>query len=311
MSIDRRHALTALTVAGVIWGLGVPLTKLALGWLDPAWLAVARFGLAAPVLALVARRRLREAMTVDIAAWGAMGFGGVILLQNLGIERTSVSHAALIVGAVPALVALGAVAAGRASAGPVAWAGFATALAGVGLVAGAGGSASLGGDALVLAASALCAMYIVAQVRLLPGRDAVAVTAVQMGASALAVLPVALLGGAPVAAPATAGALGATLALVTVGSILPFALYAYGQARVSAEVAGAFVNLEPLVGAALGAVAFHEGFGGPQALGALAILAGILLSLERPGRDLPFSVCAPGARVAAVAGRPAVRQDGF
>src|SRR3954470_14278930 len=143
VTIDRRNALFALTVSGVIWGLGVPLTKLALGWLDPAWLAVARFGLAAPVLALVARGRLRGALSIDVAAWGAVGFGGVVLLQNLGIERTSVSHAALIVGAVPALVALVAAATGRAAAGPLAWAGFATALAGVGLVAGAGA----GGDA--------------------------------------------------------------------------------------------------------------------------------------------------------------------
>jgi drug/metabolite transporter (DMT)-like permease len=285
VKIDRRNALFALTVSGVIWGLGVPLTKLALGWLDPAWLAVARFGLAAPVLALVARGRLRGAVSIDVAAWGAVGFGGVILLQNLGIERTSVSHAALIVGAVPALVALGAAASGRAAAGPLAWTGFVTALAGVGLVAGAGGSASLGGDALVLVSTVLCAMYIVAQTRLLPGRDAVAVTAVQMGASALAVLPVALLVGAPAVGAPTPGELGATLALVTVGSIVPFALYAYGQARVPAEVAGAFVNLEPLVGAAAGAVAFHDAFGGPQALGALAILAGILLSLERPRED--------------------------
>ena len=44
---------------------------------------------------------------------GAVGYGVVIVLQNAGIERTSVSHAALIVGAVPALVALIAVATGR------------------------------------------------------------------------------------------------------------------------------------------------------------------------------------------------------
>jgi drug/metabolite transporter (DMT)-like permease len=284
VTIDRRNALAALTVAGVIWGLGVPLTKLALGWLDPAWLAVARFGLAAPVLALVARRHLRGALTLEVAAWGAVGFGGVVLLQNLGIARTSVSHAALIVGAVPALVALGAAAAGRAAAGPVAWAGFATAIAGVGLVAGSGGQASLAGDGLCLLASALCAMYIVVQARLLPGRHAIAVTAVQMGASALATLPVALASGGPAHGAASPHALAAFAVLATVGSILPFALYAFGQARVAAEVAGAFVNLEPLVGAALGAAAFHDAFGAAQAIGALAILAGILLSLEWPGQ---------------------------
>ena len=284
MSTDRRNALAALTAAGVIWGLTVPLSKVALGWLDPAWLATARFALAAPVLAVLARRHLRGALCAPVAAWGALGFGVVLLLQNLGMDRTSVSHAALVVGAVPALVAVTAAAAGRASVGPLAWLGSAVALAGVGLVAGAGGSSSAAGDGLVLLSAVVCALYIVAQTRLLEGRDAVAVTAVQMAAAALATLPIALAGGAPVRGVATPEAVGATVLLATVGSLLPFTLYAYGQSRVSAEVAGAFVNLEPLVGAALGALAFRDPFGGPQALGAAAILAGILLSLERPPR---------------------------
>ena len=39
-------------------------------------------------------------------AAGAVGYGAVIVLQNAGIERTSVTHASLIVGAVPVLVAV-------------------------------------------------------------------------------------------------------------------------------------------------------------------------------------------------------------
>src|SRR5205085_5800659 len=218
----------------------------------------------------------------------------VLLLQNLGMQRTSVSHAALVVGAVPALVAVAAAAKGRAAAGRAAWLGFATALAGVGLIAGTGGQASGAGDALVLLSAALCALYIVAQSRLLEGRDAVAVTAVQMTAAAAATLPIALAVGAPAHRAPSAAGLVAFALLVTVGSVLPFALYAYGQARVPAEVAGAFVNLEPLVGAALGALAFRDPFGGPQALGSTAIPVGILLSLEirglaraaRPGDDV-------------------------
>ena len=60
----NRSALLALTAAGLMFGVTVPLSKLALGWLDPTWLAVVRFGLAAPVLALVARKTLREAVTL-------------------------------------------------------------------------------------------------------------------------------------------------------------------------------------------------------------------------------------------------------
>src|SRR3954454_13056186 len=278
MQNDRRTALVALTAAGVIWGLTVPLSKLALGWLDATWLTAARFAVAAPVLALIGRHGLRAAATPRIAAWGAAGFGGVVLLQNLGIERTSVSHAALIVGAVPALVALTAVAGGRATSGPLAWSGFAVALGGVALVAGAGGHASLTGDALVLASAAIAALYIVAQADLLPGRDPVAVTAVQMAAAAGFALPAALLGGHLPAAPPDPHAVIAAALLATAGSLLPFTLYAYGQTRVSAEVAGAFVNLEPLVGAAMGALAFQDPFGPSQLAGAAAILGGILLS---------------------------------
>jgi O-acetylserine/cysteine efflux transporter len=275
----RRSALAALVTAGLLWGLTVPLSKVALGWLDPAWLAVVRFGIAAPVLAFVARGALRSAVSAPLVGWGIVGFGGVVLLQNLGIARTSVTHAALIVGAVPALVALVAVARGRSTSGPVAWAGFAVALSGVALVAGSGGESSLSGDALMLASAFLGALFIEAQSRLLPGRDPVAVTAVQMAAAAAVLLPVALaFGAAPTGTPADTEAI-AVLALVTFGSLLPFALYAKAQALVPAELAGAFVNVEPLVGAAVGALVFEDPFGAGQAIGATAIVGGILLSV--------------------------------
>jgi O-acetylserine/cysteine efflux transporter len=67
------------------------------------------------------------------------------------------------------------------------------------------------------------------------------------------------------------------LALALTGTLLAFWLFAWAQARVPAELAGAFVNLEPLVGALTGAVAFHDVVGPVQALGGVAILAGIAL----------------------------------
>jgi O-acetylserine/cysteine efflux transporter len=278
--IDRRGALGALTAAGLLWGLSVPLSKLALDWLDPAWLSALRFLIAAPVLLVLARRALPGALDARVAGWGVVGFGGVILLQNFGIARTSVSHAALIIGVVPALVAIVAVARGTGTAGPLAWTGYAVALGGVGLVAGSGGEASLLGDLLVLASAALTALYIEAQSRILRGRDAAAVTAVQMTAAAVVLTPIALaLEGVPAGAGASAATLGALGALVVVGTLLPFVLYATGQARVPAELAGAFVNLEPLVGALVGAVAFHDVFGPLQTAGAAGILGGILLAL--------------------------------
>src|SRR4051812_12525572 len=94
-----RSPLVALTLAGLLWGLTVPLSKLVLDWLDGGWLAVVRFGIAAPILAFAARGSLRRAFTPAVLGAGAAGYGIVIVLQNAGIGRTSVSHAALIVGA--------------------------------------------------------------------------------------------------------------------------------------------------------------------------------------------------------------------
>src|SRR6185295_9427123 len=110
-----------------------------------------------------------------------------------------------------------------------------------------------------------------------------AVTAVQVAAAALVALPFALVGGPP-PSPGTAngGEPLAVVALVVAGTLLPFAFFAFGQARVRPEVAGAFANLEPLVGARVAILAFGDAFGPLQALGAGAILAGIALSSGRP-----------------------------
>jgi drug/metabolite transporter (DMT)-like permease len=251
MDLDRRTAVAALTAAGLFWGTSVPVTKLALEWLPPGWLTVARFGLAAAVLLGTVRSRARAACSPAVLAWGAVGYGGSILVQNAAIARTSVSHAALLVGATPVLVAAFAAVRRRRMAPPEAWTGFAVSFVGVGLVAaGGGGGATFTGDGLVLASLVLSASFTVAQARLLPGRDPVAVTAVQFLAAALATLPVAAVTEAAPAAAGDAGALLATAALGLVGTLAPSTLFAYGQARVSAESAGAFLNLEPLVGAA-------------------------------------------------------------
>jgi O-acetylserine/cysteine efflux transporter len=283
MNTNRRLAVAALIAAGLLWGTTVPLSKLALEWLPTGWLTVTRFGLAAAVLLAVIQRKrsaLRAARTPKVLASGTFGYGGSVILQNAGIARTSVIHAALLIGAVPVLVAVIAALWHRTVARPAAWAGFAVSLAGVGLVTagGGGGGATLAGDGLVMASLLLSAAFTVGQVRVLRGRDPVAVTAVQfLGAAAGALAFTVITEGAP-PAPASPGPVLAVAALVAGGTLLPFTLFAFGQSRVSAEIAGAFLNLEPLVGAVVGVMAFGDPVGIVQVGGGAAILAGIGLS---------------------------------
>jgi drug/metabolite transporter (DMT)-like permease len=302
MNFDRR-AIAALIAAGVLWGCTMPATKLASQWLPPAWLATMRFGLAAAILLVVCRHRIRAVCSPLMLASGAIGYGGTIIVQNAGVMRTSVTHAALLVGTTPVFVALIAAVALRSVARPVVWAGYGVSVLGVVLVAGAGaqGSASLTGDGLVLLSLLMSSAFTVAQSRLLAGRDAIAVTAVQFLGAALISAPLALLT-EPMPAAAGAGVgLPVVIGLALGGTLAPFTLFAFAQSRVSATTAAVFLNLEPLVGAAVGVAAFGDPFGLLQLAGGAAILAGIAVS----GRAAP----ARSRRATRVAARPAATAE--
>ncbi|MBO0805407.1 MAG: DMT family transporter [Nocardiopsaceae bacterium] len=282
MNVNRTRAVVALTVAGVAWGSSVPLSKVALDWLAPGWLTAFRFSLAAVVaLAAVPRPALRAAFTPGVLVAGALGYGGCILAQNAGLARTSVTDTALLIGASPVFVAVMTAAWRRTVARPVAWAGFVLSLAGVVLVARGGADGGPGrvgiGAALVLASVLLSAGMTVAQDGLLENRDPVAVTAVQFLGAAIVALPVAAVTEGAPNAPAGAAPVLAVAALVVVGTLLPFTLFAYGQRRVPPEIAGAFLNLEPLVGAIAGVVVFGNPAGLPQLAGGAAICVGIAM----------------------------------
>jgi hypothetical protein len=157
--------------------------------------------------------------------------------------------------------------------------GFAISLGGVALVTGGGGGgATPRGDALVLASLLLSATFTVAQGRLLTGRDPIAVTAVEFLGAALGALVFSVFTEGMPGRPAGAAPVLAVVALGVCGTLLPFTLFAFGQSRVSSEVAGAFLNLEPLVGAVAGAVFFSDPAGVGLLLGGAAILVGIGLS---------------------------------
>ncbi len=289
MNTARRSALLALTTAAVLWGTAVPLSKSALSGLGPLWLTVFRFGISGLLLMVTLRPSLKGTFRPNLLIWGAIGYGGSIAVQNLGIARTSVTHAALIIGTVPVVVAVMAVVFQKARVSAIAWGGFALSTAGIALVAGAGGgSSSLLGDGLVLLSVIIGSAFTIAQARILPGSDVIAVSTAQFVAAAVAIAPLALLSeGVPAPSALTVSNMAAAAALAVVGTAIPYTLFAYGQTMIDAEVAGAFVNLETLVSTALGIIVFGETVTSGQLFGALGLLAGIYLSTVLAARPIP------------------------
>src|SRR5258706_15057820 len=76
MELNCRRSVAALTAAGILWGTTVPLSKVALGWLPPGWLTLARFGVAAVILLAVSRSGIRAAFKPAVLVSGAVGYGG-------------------------------------------------------------------------------------------------------------------------------------------------------------------------------------------------------------------------------------------
>ncbi len=268
----------ALFASGLFWGLGLPFGKLALAGTDAAHMILLRFlvaGLAtAPaVLFSPAGRRLLARPAVLLAGgFYALGF----LTQFEGLARTNVTVAALLVGVMPALVAVSAAVMGE-KVGPTAWAGIVAATLGATLIAGKpGGGVAPMGVALCLLSLPLFLAWLhaarIAGVGTPPVQTACA--SIVVAAVVLLVL-VSLMHGPPkLSLPRSVwfGILGQGL-LSTVASTLCWQL---GAPKVSTAAAGVFINVEPVVGSVLGVAVFHDRPTWLAVAGGVLILAGSL-----------------------------------
>lgn len=277
---STRLAYAALTAAGCLWGTGFLAGKLALRELGVAHMILYRLSFASLGLLPVA---IARGITVRRADWPALGvaaFFGVpvlFLVQFEGLARTTVAHAALMIGTAPMLLALAAVVFVGERLDSNGWAAVVASTVGAALIvlatptSGATGGPSLAGDLLVVASLLAAVVWVLLSQRLMKryGPAVVSTTVVMLGTLMLAILVVAAYGAPPVditittwLSVASQGLLATTLATL---------LWNWGVARVPASRAGVFTNLEPVMGAVLGVTVLGE------TLGALAFAGGFLI----------------------------------
>jgi drug/metabolite transporter (DMT)-like permease len=275
----NRLAFIALASAGLFWGFGFPLGKLALREVGPAHMVLLRFMVASIfavpfALATPESRALFRSPPVLLA--GAF-YGLAFIVQFEGLAGVTVTLAALLVGAMPALVAVAAYMMGervsRAS-----WIGVAAATVGAALIAGKpGGAGTASGITLSLLSLLIFLAWMLALKRVPAAASAMAVSAVTLVVATLTVLPIAvLLHGLPPLAlgpMAWSGIVGQGL----LSTFLATAAWQYGSARVDSASAGVFINIEPLIGAALGITLFGDPARWPLLLGGILIIIGSIV----------------------------------
>lgn len=226
----------------------------------------------------------------------AAAFLGVplqFLLQFAGLARTTVSHAALMVGTLPVLLAVGASIFAHERLDRVGWAGLVASTAGAALIV-FGGShhgshgdvPSLAGDLMIVVSLIISLGWLLLNQRLLRDHSPLVVTAYGLtaGTVMLAIWVFSIDGPPPVHVSLEAWlALAASGLLCTASTTF---LWNWGLTRVPASRAGVFLNLEPMIGSLLGVTLLGERLGPIAWLGGAMIVGAAVTLTSRPGSHI-------------------------
>jgi len=269
-------AFVALALAGICWGLGFPTGKLILRETDAAHMVLLRFAVAALAAAPFALRKpeVRALFGSPVVLLAGVLYGVAFMVQFEGLAHVSVTVAALLVGAMPALIAVSAKVLGE-KVSRMSWAGVAAATLGAALIAGKpDGASSPWGVALSIGALFLFLAWLLTLRRAPPAPNAMAIPAVSIIVAAFTVLPIALVMHGPPKLALSAPVWAAILAQGVLATLLATAAWQYGAARVGAASAGVFINIEPLIGAACGVLLFGDHLTAALFAGGLLIIGG-------------------------------------
>ena len=288
-SLSRRSA--ELLLAGVITARATSylFSKLVLESMSKYNLMSLRFLLGFVLLAALFFRRLKVIDRRTLAAGAVMGalYFLVMTAELNGLKRTASSTASFLVNTAIVLVPLFQALVQRRLPQKKALGSALLCFAGVALITLGGGVRFGAGELWCLLAAAFYAGTILVTDRLTHGGiDALSAGIVQVGVIGTLGLAASFLTETP-RLPGSPFEWGCVAALAVVCTGFGFTLQPLAQSGTTAERAGMFCALNPLVSAVLGIALLHESFTLQRVLGALCILSGILLGKKPAREDLP------------------------
>lgn len=272
----KRVAFLALILAGTLWGLGFPLGKLILRETDAAHMVLLRFVVAAVVAApfALATKEARALFRSPVMLASGALYGVAFMVQFEGLAHVSVTLAALLVGAMPALIAVCAKVMGE-KVSRASWMGVGAATLGAVLIAGKpDGAGSPLGVALSLGSLLIFLAWLVVLKRAPKAPTPMAIPAVTVIVAAFTVLPIAFAMHGPPNLHLSTTAWSGVLGLGVLSTLLATAAWQYGSSRVGSASAGVFINIEPLMGASIGVLLFGDHLTLALAVGGLMIISG-------------------------------------
>ena len=308
--VGRRTAFLgygACALAGGLWGTGFYWGRLAMNEMSVEHMVLYRFlfaslGMFPIVLANRSRFHLTASETRTLLVSAAFGIPIQFLLQFHGLALTTVSHASLMVGAMPVLLAAAAALFAGERLDWIGWLALAGSTAGAALIVLGGnrgpaahGQPSLAGDLLVVASLVTALAWILLSKKLMQTHSPPVVTSYSILAGT-AMLAVVVLGPwllSPLThfeaqpPPFVHVSTTAWAALAISGlfcTALTTLLWNWGIHHVPASRAGVFLNIEPALGSWLGVRLLGEHLG-PYAWAGGALILAAAITLTTRGHE--------------------------
>jgi drug/metabolite transporter (DMT)-like permease len=284
---NRTLGFASCALASSLWGCGFFFGKIALVEMGVGAMVLYRFLFA--TLALIPLLFTHKP-GLNRREWGTLllcAFLGIplqFLIQFSGLNRTTVSHASLMVGTMPVLLAVAATLFAHERMDATGWFSLVVSTLGAALIAlgarHATGSnhPTLSGDLLVVFSLVIALGWVLLNKHLMERHSAIVVSAYGIASgTAMLCLCVPFLYGLP---PIHHISLRAWLALAASGLLCTASttlLWNWGMTQVPASQAGVLLNMEPLIGSILGIFFLHETLGPSARLGGFLILAAAIV----------------------------------
>jgi drug/metabolite transporter (DMT)-like permease len=299
---NRTLGLLACALAASFWGCGFFFGKIALAEMNVGSMVLYRFLFASlGLLPLIITHppKFTPSAWRTLALAACLGIPLQFLLQFRGLSLTTVSHASLMVGTLPVVLALGAAVFAHERLDSIGWIALASSTIGAALIAlgaqhnNTGNGPTVKGDLLVVVSLFIALFWILINQRLTKTNDHITVTVygTLLGTLMLSIWVPLTWGLPPVHAVSIKAwaALAASGILCTATTTL---LWNFGLTQVPASQAGVLLNMEPLIGSLLGVFILHEHLGGLAWFGGALILAAAVTLTTRGKQELSESILA-------------------
>jgi drug/metabolite transporter (DMT)-like permease len=292
---NRTLGFASCTLASSLWGCGFFFGKIALAEMGVGAMVLYRFlfaSLAFIPLLFTHKPQLNRREWGLLLLCAFLGIPLQFLIQFTGLSLTTVSHASLMVGTMPVLLAAAATLFAHERMDATGWFSLVVSTIGAALIAlgarhavaraGETAGPTLTGDLLVVLSLVVALGWVLLNQRLVQRHSSIVISAygITSGTVMLCVC-VPFLYGLP---PIHHISLKAWLALAASGFFCTSAttlLWNWGMTQVPASQAGVLLNMEPLIGSILGVFLLGETLGPSARLGGGLILAAALIITTR------------------------------